>query len=86
MRRGVRLEVAYFAGSPIPLWSASLARSLGQGRLGRLVNCCSPFDLLVWLACGVGVCGYHAGGEAQPRADNRLHGWTHFPPSGTARG
>ena len=73
---GVQFERVYFAGSPIPTWRGYLADQLNRGKIQRLINYYSPFDLLVWVTCGSGFMGYH-GPTAQPVL-NRAHFRTHY--------
>ncbi len=80
--RGVPLERAYFGGSPIFAWSGRLERALAEGRIGALVNYCSPLDGVgAILGCGaLGFRGGAAGAGARGSAENRAHLRTHLQP------
>lgn len=79
--RGVRFERVYFAGSPLPVWSQTLARPLREGRILNLVNYHSPVDLVTLVTFGSGIYGYRGlDDRLADRVENRLHWRSHAQP------
>jgi hypothetical protein len=72
---GARIDSAVFAGSAVWCTSPMLAYNLESGRIGRVLNYYSPFDL-TFLVMGCGAFGCWRGGE---RLENRIWFSPHYP-------
>jgi hypothetical protein len=86
--RGLRLETAHMAGSPINAFGSALADAVREGRIRRVVNHASFVDGWVWALLGMGQLGYHgAPPDARLPIEDRWDITYHLaPPLDEARG